>query len=450
MCTGAAAVAFTSVALDRWAAYETNAFDLAFFDQIIWNTAQGRPLATSFVAYNFAGQHFEPVLLFFVPAYWLGAGPQLLLATQALVSAAAALPLFALARRFGLPLAAAVAAALAFLANPYLHGALGFDFHPEVMAAGPAFAAAWAATAGRGKLAIAFALSTLLFKEDAVFIAVALAAFMYRRGLHTEAKTVAGASIAYAAVVVLVFMPLIRHGQPSDLVERYGHFLPSGGGLEFLSGLALAPVRALRVALAPAQLLTLGAFAVISAPLLLLAPRRLVWLLPSLGLAVLSTHPEQRGLQLHYTVEAVPIALILAVEAAAQFRHRIAGPVLAVGLAGPALLACIALNPLGASRGEMPSPEHREALAAAIALVPSDGSVAVSAQSGLLPRLSHREQAHEFPGAARTASWVLVDQYGFRSSQSIGAGFFDELAVVRETMDRVFAADGVELYRRRP
>ncbi len=438
---------FIAVALHRWAAYETNAFDLAFFDQIVWNMAHGRLFETSFVSYNFAGQHFEPILLLFVPAYWVGAGPVALLITQALAAAVAAVPLFGFARRIGLSALVSLSAVVAFLANPYLHQAIGFDFHPEVMMAGPAFASAWAAAAGRPRLAVVFALSTLLFKEDAVFVVLALAAFMYRRGFPRHAWAAAGVSVAYAAALVLVLMPLIRNGQPSDLVDRYGYLLPSGGLVGIFAGAAVAPLKAARVAFAPAQLLTLGAFLAVSVPLLVRKPTLLVWLVPPLGLALLSSHPEQRHLELHYAAEAVPIAFILSVEAAAVVQRR-TGVWVGAALAGPVFAAALLWNPLGAARGEMPSAQHREALASAIALVPSRGDAVVSAQSGLLPRLSQREHAYEFPGHAESADWILVDRYGFRSSQSIAADFDERLAAVRATAELVFSADGVELYRR--
>ncbi|HRC62740.1 MAG TPA: hypothetical protein PLX85_05895, partial [Dehalococcoidia bacterium] len=71
-----------------------------------------------------------------------------------------------------------------------------------------------------------------------------------------------------------------------------------------------------------------------------------------------------------------------------------------------------------------------------------------AAQSGLAPRLSQRETVYEFPGEWASTSWVVVDAYGFRSSQSIGAGFDAALARVRAEWTRVYERDGVEVYRR--
>src|SRR3954452_13750121 len=83
------AIAVSAVALQRWDRFETNAFDLGFFDQIIYNTLHLRPGQTTFIPYNFNGQHIEPVLFVFLIPYVLGAGPPFLMLTQAIVASAA-------------------------------------------------------------------------------------------------------------------------------------------------------------------------------------------------------------------------------------------------------------------------------------------------------------------------------------------------------------------------
>lgn len=443
-----AGAAFIEIRVRRWAHFETNAYDLAFFDQIIWNTSQGRLFATSFVSYNFAGQHLEPILLAYAPAYWLGAGGQFLMVSQAVAVAASGIALFALARRLGLSPVVALAALVAWFANPFLLRAMGFDFHPEVMAAGPMFVSAWAAASGRRRLAVIAALSMLLFKEDTVFMVLAAAGFMWRRGMHREAKMSAGIGVAYAALAVLVIMPLIRQGEPSDLVDRYGYFLPESGGSGLLLDTLLAPVRVARVLLAPHQLLTAVTFVLCSCPLILTRPRHLAWLAPGLVLALLSLHPPQRALELHYAAELVPVAMVLAVEAAVSLKPRLPAPALAGLLAAPAVVAMVWLSPPGSFVGDSPSDQHRSAVSEALALIPVDASVTVSAQSGLLPRLAHRRRADEFPANYLRAEWILVDRYGFRSSQSLDAGFDRKLERVRRMAELIYSNDGVELYRR--
>src|SRR5215207_9617729 len=87
------ALFMAAASLGRHAAYQSNAYDLGFFDQIIWNTSRGHFFETSFVKYNFLGQHFDPVLLVFAAFYRLGAGVESLLIAASLMASLAAVPL---------------------------------------------------------------------------------------------------------------------------------------------------------------------------------------------------------------------------------------------------------------------------------------------------------------------------------------------------------------------
>ena len=436
--------------LARWRDLQVSAFDAAFFDQIVWNTSRGRIFETSFVPYRFDGQHVEPILFVFVPAYWLGAGIPFLLLVQAAVCGLAAVPLFAAARALGLRPALSAAAALAYLLSPYLHNALEFDFHPETMVALPAFTALWAFASGRARLGVACALSVLLFKEDAVFVALTLALCALRLGLRRPALLVACSALAWMLFTLGFLMPLARDGHPSDLIQRYRDIF---GGLEGGAAVRYAllhPFEAPRLLLQPDRLATLARFFVTS-PWALFAPVHALTLLPGLLVALLSTHPEQAALEVHYAAELVSIATI-----AGLFGFRRLARVAPQSVLPPAalVLALISMwtlspaSPAADVRGTPPTAIHRRAVDAAVALVPDGASVA--AQSSLAPRLAHRETLTEFPGEWEQAEWVLVDRYGSRSSQSLEAGFDTELDRVRARLTLVFEADGVSVFRRTP
>jgi uncharacterized membrane protein len=441
---------FAARALQRWDDYLTNAFDLAFFDQIIWNTSRGGWFETTFIGYNFAGQHLEPVLLLFVPAYWFGAGPTFLLLAQAVAAAGAAIPLYAAGRRFRLPSMLAALVAVAYLANPYLHRALNFDFHPEVMVALPSFTAAWAIAGHRYRLAVILALSTLLFKEDAAFVALGLAAILWIEGGRREAVFTGTVALAYAALAVLVFMPLVRGGAPSDLVERYGYLAHTSDQTTLALVLLIHPWMIPQHLLAPAQLWTMAVFLSATAPFAVLRPWLLPLLLPGLAIAVLAAHPEQRHLELHYSAEVVPLATILGLLGGRSAVQRVPARVVGLGVGVVTTAAFLALSPFSplATTHTPPSPKHVAALQEAVALVPSDRSQGVSAQSSLLPRLSRRPNAWEFPQATDRVNWVVVDRYSHRSRQSIESGYDATLARVRDTFQRVYDRDGVEVFRR--
>ena len=450
LTSAAFATAFVTNGLSRWENYQTNAFDLAFFDQIIWNTSRGDWFQTTFVGYNFAGQHLEPILLLFVPAYWLGAGPPLLLATQAVVAGLAAIPLYAAARRFGLPIALSAGVAISYLLNPYLHRALDFDFHPEAMVALPVFAAAWAVAAQRYRLAAALALSTMLFKEDAAFVALALAALLWFEGARREAIVTGAIAVSYALIAVLIVMPLVRDGAASDLVGRYGYLVDAGRQSQFLPRLLVRPWTIPQQLFAPAQLWTMALFSGASAPLAVLRPRLLVFLLPGLAIALLASHPPQRSLEFHYSAELVPLVIVFGLLGARKAMNRVPPPAVLGAILLPVAVGFLALSPFSptGARSQNPSPAHLAALNEGLALVPNDPAEEVSAQSSLLPRLSQRPNAWEFPQAASRADWVVVDRYTHRSGQSVAAGYDAALATVRATLERVYDRDGVEVFRR--
>ncbi|MGE0229688.1 MAG: DUF2079 domain-containing protein [Dehalococcoidia bacterium] len=459
--TGLAATAFIvywlTESLRRWNDFETNAFDLAFFDQIIWNTAHGRWFETTFVPYNFAGQHFEPVLLLFAGAYQLGAGPPFLTGTQVVVVGLAALLLFEAGRSFGLRPLLAATIAVAFLLSPYVHRAMQFDFHPESMTAAPAFASLWAVGAGRPRLAAGLALGALLFKEDAVFIVVALGAVIAWRGHRRLGIGTAAAAVAWTAVLLAVLMPWWRDGAPGDLGERYADVTGGNDGAAAAAWLVTHPVGVARATVQLEHLWTATLFVVTSALAMLAAPLTLLLLVPGLALAVLSTHPPQSALELHYAAEVAVVAAIGVVIGARRLSERapsgvgagvVTGIVAAVVLA-PAVAGFLAMSPaslLTTERGARPTAEHRAAVLGALAIVPE--GEAVAAQSGLAARLSQREAVDEFPGRWESSSWVVVDAYGFRTTQSIGAGFDEALARVRAEWERVYDRDGVEVFRR--
>ncbi|MBK7127381.1 MAG: DUF2079 domain-containing protein [Dehalococcoidia bacterium] len=124
---------FAVFAVARHRAYQARPTTSGSSTQVVWNTSNGDWFQTSFVEYNFLGQHFEPILLVFAGFYRLGA-------SRSRCSGAVAVR-----RRCRNPAVLCndqdqrqprrgITLALAYLLNPGLHRALDFDFHPEVMA----------------------------------------------------------------------------------------------------------------------------------------------------------------------------------------------------------------------------------------------------------------------------------------------------------------------------
>ncbi|MFA7249210.1 MAG: DUF2079 domain-containing protein [Dehalococcoidia bacterium] len=445
---GASFAASVALTVTRWNHLEMSFFDFGYFDQIIWNTAHGRWFQSSFTPYHFLAQHFQPILLPFVLAYRLGAGPLFLTIAQSAVVIVAAFPLYGAARCLGLRPALATLVASTFLLSPYLHRTLDYDFHPEVMVALPAFASAWLTAAGRWRGGAALALTTLLFKEDAVFVALALAALLWWRGGRREGVVTAATALVWTALLVLVLMPFGRDGHESNVMDRYTYLWAPGEGSAGRYGLLLAPWRAAAVLLSD-RLLTAALFVLGTGPFAIVRPWIMWVLLPGLALVLLSTHPPQHSLELHYGAVLLPVGVIAGLVGTSWLARRL--PTAAVGALAvlPVLAASFALSPLFDTRGgAAPTAQHRAAVEAALALIPPDAPVA--AQSALAARLSRRVSIHEFPGGWPDAQWIVVDAFGQRSAQSAAAGFDEALREVRATHTRVYDRDGVEVFRAGP
>jgi len=195
---------------------------------------------------------------------------------------------------------------------------------------------------------------------------------------------------------------------------------------------------------------TAAAFVAANGPWMLLAPLQALALLPGLALALLSSHPEQAALEFHYGVELVPVAALAGLVGARRLLRVVPASVVAAAMCIVAAASLVALGPPNAlAASTAPTEAHRAAVEQAVALVPAHQG-AVSAQSNLAPRFAHRAQLWEFPGHWERSDWVVVDRYGFRSGQSLDAGFDGVLAAIREGRTHftlVFEADGVAVYR---
>jgi uncharacterized membrane protein len=131
-------VTFTWLAIQRHASFNSSAFDLGIYDQVVWNTLHGR-----LFFYTTTGQpllhlsnHADPILLLLAPFYLIYSGPEMLLFLQTAAIGLGALPLFWLAReKLGSNLAG-ISLLLAYLLFPTLEVVTLWDFHPPALATG--------------------------------------------------------------------------------------------------------------------------------------------------------------------------------------------------------------------------------------------------------------------------------------------------------------------------
>jgi uncharacterized membrane protein len=443
--------------------FGTFGYDMGLYDQGIWLVSRFRDPFVTIRGLNFFAHHVNLITLALVPAYWLGAGPHFLYLVETVWMALGAVPLFLLARDRLASGWLAVAVAASFLLYPSLEWINWWHFHPDALTITPLLFAWWLATRGHwGWFAVAVAVA-LACKEDAalavLMLGVVLAVFGERRvGLVTAA---AGAGWFLAATKVVI--PAAGGGAGPFYQELFPGFGDSLG--EIVWNLVAHPSRLLRLATMPDrltyfwQILAPVAFLPLAAPLVLLIS------VPQTVINIASGHALTHDIHYHYSAIVLTGVFLATVEGIAWMARGQRGRQVLVGLLlASSLVTNVAWSPSPIGRQfdsgiwARPDPRH-VTVRAALRLVPADAGV--SASYNLIPHLTHRTYAYEFPnpwvvanwGAhgehppdPDTVTWLVVDERLLGDQRSL----FDRLLGPGGGYTRVFASDGIVVARRQP
>ncbi|MCS7261652.1 MAG: DUF2079 domain-containing protein, partial [Anaerolineae bacterium] len=322
---------FAFLAVRRHYALESNGMDLGNVDQALWNTAHGDFMAFTNMAplRNRLALHVEPILLLFVPLYWLGlGGPVALLLVQAAGVGLGAWPLFQLARRAlgGDALESSQATILsdragawlalvfplAYLLMPALEAAVLYDFHAVTMA--PTFllfAFYYLETRRPGRFALAAVLAMACKEDMALTVALlGLYALVTRRWRYGLPALLGG--ILWFGVALGVVQPAFSPTGGNIQAARYawlGRDVPA-----VMETLLQRPEMVWQHVWQRANLLAyLSGLLLPTGFLAVLGP--LTWLpaLPTLAINLLSDNPFTWRLEeFHYAAPLVPFVLISA------------------------------------------------------------------------------------------------------------------------------------------
>jgi uncharacterized membrane protein len=404
-----------SLAAARHDNLRTNAFDLGYISQTLWNTGHGEPFRLTVLEgatfrpegldpsrvrqpHSYLAYHVEPVDLPLAVVYRLWPGPETLLWLQAVVLGLGALPATWLGRRVVGGWAAGVVFGLAWLLAPGLEGAALSDFHAVALGATALMAGLWLWEEGRRGWACGFLLLAAATREDAALAVAWLGVVLLVK--DRWAWRIAAPSGLWVLFCFLVIAPYFNGGG-SLFASRYAWLWRDPAGF---------PVGDAAAYLAT-QLLTGGA-------LCLLAPLQLAAAGPLLVINALSSFDWMRSGGAHYSALLVPPLLWAAAHGARRLTgwlqdRRVAelcgvslGAVLAAALGAHLWIGASPLRP----GFVWPAPDSRAATVLdALAVVPPDA--AISASSALYPHLAERHRLYWFP-AVQDADWVAVDAGG--------------------------------------
>ena len=471
---------FGLLSLRRHQNLRTNALDLGYTDQAVWNTLHGRPFRFSTyldAAFQLdipvqhfekpdvlLGYHVEPILAAISLLYLLHDGPETLLWLQTVVIALGAIPVYLIARhRFGSritghesPLESRfvrwlpVAFVPLYLLSPPLEAANLSDFHAVALSPALLLAAFCFLETDRPWGFVAFGLVAVTCKEEVGLLVAMMglwAAFVRRRWIL--GLCVAVASAGWSILSVLVIMPHYSGLDASPFLARYGQFGDSPAAI--LQNLVQRPGLFLDWLRRPDVLRYLGGLLLTSGGLAVLYPLVLLMALPSVAINSFSVYDWMHSGGGHYSASIVPFLMIAAIYGVEWLTRMTGGWVKArrlvrgrsvfwsTSLALVALGLCIALayhhdsgvSPLSRRFVLDPVSEHAQRaqpLFEWIQRLPPE--VPISVGSNLYPHVAHRERVYLFPTVS-DAQFILLDVTG--PSSPVGVG--DQRQIVGDLLD---------------
>jgi uncharacterized membrane protein len=467
-----------TLALRRHQNLRTNALDLGYTDQAVWNTLQGRPFR--FSTYLDAafwldipiqdfkepgmllGYHVEPILAAVAPLYLLHDGPETLLWLQTVVIALGAIPLYLVVRHrvearsasdksgvgshllMWLP----VGFVLIYLLSPSLEAANLSDFHAVVLSPTFLLAAFYFLETDRPWGFVAFAFLAAMCKEEIGLLVVMMglwAAFVRRRWWLGLGTVLAGAG--WFLLSVQVIMPHFSGLQGSAFLVRYGHLGDSLVGLAH--NLVQQPGLFVEWLLRPDVVRYLRDLWLSSGGLALLHPLSLAMALPSVAINAFSSYDWMRSGGGHYSAAIVPFLAIAAAYGVDWLAWRASklklGSIedwkryqaLSVTLVSVGLIVALThhyqngISPPSWRFVLEPVTEHARRAAPLIEQVNDlPPEVSISVGSNLYPHVGHRERVYLFPTIS-DAQFILLDATG--PSSPVGVG--EQWQIVRELLD---------------
>src|SRR5579884_186719 len=440
-------------------AYLTHAEDLGIMDQAVWTMTQGQWFHQTICnilgdtnCYSTAGIsrfaiHFEPILFLVSLLYFVVPNPKTLLVLQTVVVAAGAFPAFWLARLRLHNEWVAASIALLYLLYPAQQNAVIFDFHAVTFTASLLLFMLYFMYTRRTVWLFVFAILAMACKEEipAVVALFGLWSIVFQRRWRTGLALVVLA-VAWTGLAFLIFHAFSPTGRPL-LASRYADL--GSGPVQIALAILLHPGTILHTyVLEHDHFFYIRGLFSPAGYVPLLAPWIWVLLLPSLAINLFSSSVQQYTGFYQYNAEMVAVLIFATIEGIVLIlwlTHMLVGRLAvprvqtAAAASGPALptrtrswlllrsthvglltllTAYILFSVVRADylRGNMPFslgfqwPQvtaHDLLAQRFVDMIPATASV--SAQSSLVPHISHRSSIYLFPYNDDRADYVFLD-----------------------------------------
>jgi len=296
-------IVFSLLCLWKYYNFYYDLMDLAIFNQVFFNTAQGRFFASTIQQSNYLGDHFSPVLFLLLPFYAVFKSPLTLLFLQTLLLGLSSWPVYLIAKNT-LGRLWALFFALAFLANPITANINLFEFELLPLAI---FFLLWTIYFYKKNnfwAFIFFMLLSLTVRED-----VSLFAVMFSALALIEKKNIRW--IFFPAVIAVTYfilsIEIISYFSPADSYKFLTYYSWLGGNfLGIVKNSFLKFHLVLLQLFSPGDLEMIFGFLLIFAFLPLFSPRHLILAALIFVQYVLSRQANGLIFRTHYASLFVP------------------------------------------------------------------------------------------------------------------------------------------------
>ncbi|MCK5241562.1 DUF2079 domain-containing protein [bacterium] len=364
--------------LSRHASFNTFAVDISVYLQALsnWN------LYTPIMEKSLFTEHFSPLLFLFVPIIKFNNIPNALFLIQALVIAAAAIPLYFLSRRLGASAWPAILISFLYLNFIYTRQMAFSDFHIENLIPLAIFSLFYLFLAKRDWKFWLMLVVCLLIKEDMGFYLFpwALIIAVFKPTERTPALIAAAIAFFGGILSLLFLLPLNKGVYP--YFAYWSHF---GQGIFGIAGGAVSqPFKALGVLLKPEMVKMILATAALpfftSWGITLIVP---AWI------QLASNHAPQAGLKMYYAAPILPFLFTALAAGWVKMERRFVLP----GTQRPLVLCGVALFLLIFNFAWISpyavTPEHRN-VKKLVNKLPDQGRVL--AQANVAPHISEQNR----------------------------------------------------------
>ncbi len=465
---------FVTLAVLKEYSFNGTGFDLAQYDQLIWNSLHGNLLQNTLLpdAPFFLGKSFAPILLALIPLYAVWADPNLLLVVTTVAVSVTAFPLYWQARKT-LGVEVALALVCAYFLSPVVEYLNLAQFY-EITLTTPLLGFALFLLLRhhyRGFL-VCLALA-LLVKEEIAFVTIFIGLFVLviqRRRSLGIGLTIFG--IVWAVILLEVIIPALRGGEFGKSFYYFGRGGPIeasrydylGANLsEILTTVLTKPDVVLAHVWIPAKIEYVMHFLVPTAFLPLFGIEVAALAIPTFAYTLLSDFVYQYSIRHAYTAPLVPIIFFAAILGAQRIQRGFSmrnSPTDSERMARKWALGVIIVSASGLSYyWHAPGPlavgfepavyalnPHISLAHSLFQRVPSD--VTVVAQKEFVSHFSRRARIYEFPTIPdyRLAEYLVADTtrfwyefHGEEWAKWLDSGYFE----------RVVEQDGYLIFKRR-